>query len=44
MHHQCVQFNEDILVKGAAMLSYASIKWLKDNSTNYKIDYTINEI
>ena len=44
MHHQCVQFNEDILVKGVAMLSYASIKWLKDNSTNYKIDYTINEI
>ena len=44
MHHQCVQFNEDILVKGVAMLSYASIKWLKDNSPNYKIDYTINEI
>lgn len=44
MHHQCVEFNEDILVNGAAMLAYDSIMWLKDNNSNGKIDYKINEI
>ena len=48
MVNQCIMkklvFNEDILVTGAAMHAYSAIMWLKNNSTNYKIDYTINEI
>ena len=31
MHNEKVQFNEDILVTGAAMHAYSAIMWLKNN-------------
>ena len=31
MHNETVQFNEDILVTGAAMHAYSAIQWLKQH-------------